>query len=61
VSFIGTVEDITERIEHQEREHLLVREINHRAKSMPCIVDAIAHQTATKQLPHFDAEPADLI
>jgi hypothetical protein len=33
VSFIGAVQDITERIEHQEREHLLVREINHRANN----------------------------
>jgi PAS domain S-box-containing protein len=48
VSFIGTVQDITERKEHQEREHLLMREINHRAKNMLSVVDAIAHQTATK-------------
>jgi PAS domain S-box-containing protein len=48
VSFIGTVQDITERKERQEREHLLMREINHRAKNMLSVVDAIAHQTATK-------------
>jgi PAS domain S-box-containing protein len=48
VSFIGTVQDITERKEHQEREHLLMREINHRAKNMLSVVDAIAHQTAAK-------------
>jgi hypothetical protein len=48
VSFIGTVADITQRKEREEREHLLVREINHRAKNMLSVVDAIAHQTATK-------------
>ena len=48
VSFIGTVQDITERKVQQEREHLLMREINHRAKNMLSVVDAIAHQTATK-------------
>src|SRR5215470_8940668 len=29
-SLVGTVQDITERKERQEREHLLMREINHR-------------------------------
>jgi PAS domain S-box-containing protein len=29
---VGTVHDITERKEREEREHLLMREINHRAK-----------------------------
>jgi PAS domain S-box-containing protein len=47
-SFVGTVQDITERKERQEREHLLMREINHRAKNMLSVVDAIAHQTATR-------------
>jgi len=45
---VGTVQDITERKERQEREHLLMREINHRAKNMLSVVGAIAHQTATK-------------
>jgi PAS domain S-box-containing protein len=53
VSFRGTVQDITERKERQERDHLLVREINHRAKNMLSVVDAIAHQTATKSPEHF--------
>jgi PAS domain S-box-containing protein len=48
VSFIGTVQDITERKERQEREHLLMSELNHRAKNMLSVVDAIAHQTATR-------------
>ena len=48
VSFVGTAQDITERKEREEREHLLMREINHRAKNMLSVVDAIAHQTATR-------------
>jgi len=43
VSFVGTVADITERKEREEKEHLLMREINHRAKNMLSVVDAIAH------------------
>jgi PAS domain S-box-containing protein len=39
---VGTVKDITERKQREEREHLLVREINHRAKNMLSVVDAIA-------------------
>jgi PAS domain S-box-containing protein len=53
VSFIGTVQDITERKEREEREHLLMREINHRAKNMLSVVDAIAHQTATARPEDF--------
>ncbi len=48
VSFGGTVQDITERKEREEKEHLLMREINHRAKNMLSVVDSIAHQTATR-------------
>jgi PAS domain S-box-containing protein len=48
VSFVGTLQDITERKEREEKVHLLMREINHRAKNMLSVVDAIAHQTATK-------------
>jgi two-component sensor histidine kinase len=53
-SVVGTVADITERKEREEREYLLMREVNHRAKNMLSVVDAIAHQTATKN-------PADFI
>ena len=52
-SVIGTVADITERKEREEREHLLMREVNHRAKNMLSVVDAIAHQTATKNPEDF--------
>jgi PAS domain S-box-containing protein len=47
-SAVGAVHDITERKQVQEREQLLMREINHRAKNMLSVVDAIAHQTATR-------------
>jgi len=49
VSIIGTVQDITERKEREEKEHLLMREVNHRAKNMLSVVDAIAHQTVTRK------------
>jgi PAS domain S-box-containing protein len=52
VSMVGTCQDITERKrgeeerkEHEERLHLLMREVNHRARNMLGVVDAIAHQT----------------
>ncbi len=45
---IGTAQDITERKESEEREHLLMREISHRAKNMLSVVNAIAHQTAAQ-------------
>jgi two-component sensor histidine kinase/PAS domain-containing protein len=53
VSFTGTVADISERKEREEKEHLLMREINHRAKNMLSVVDAIAHQTAAKSPEDF--------
>jgi PAS domain S-box-containing protein len=53
VSFVGTVADITERKEREEKEHLLMREINHRAKNMLSVVDAIAHQTAARNPEDF--------
>jgi two-component sensor histidine kinase len=53
VSVVGTVQDITERKESDEKEHLLMREINHRAKNILSVVHAIAHQTATREPEHF--------
>jgi two-component sensor histidine kinase len=53
VNFVGTVADITERKEREEKEHLLMREINHRAKNMLSVVDAIAHQTAARSPEDF--------
>jgi PAS domain S-box-containing protein len=53
VSMAGTAQDITARKEREEKEHLLMREINHRAKNMLSVVDAIAHQTAAKNPEDF--------
>jgi PAS domain S-box-containing protein len=60
VGVVGTVADITARKEMEderraraEKEHLLMREMNHRAKNMLSVVDAIAHQTATRSPEDF--------
>jgi PAS domain S-box-containing protein len=53
VAYVGTIQDITERKEREEKEHLLMREINHRAKNMLSVVEAIAHQTAAKNPEDF--------
>ncbi len=53
VSFVGTLQDITERKEREEKEHLLMREVSHRAKNMLSVVHAIAQQTATKNPEDF--------
>jgi PAS domain S-box-containing protein len=50
---VGTVQDITERKEREEKEHLLMREVSHRAKNMLSVVHAIAHQTATQNPEDF--------
>jgi PAS domain S-box-containing protein len=46
-------QDITERKRSEEREHLLMREVSHRAKNMLSVVEAIARQTATRNPEHF--------
>ncbi len=43
--FIAIIVDIEERKRAQEREHLLTREVNHRAKNMLSLLLAIARQT----------------
>jgi PAS domain S-box-containing protein len=53
VSLGGTVQDITERKEREAKEHLLMREVNHRAKNMLSVVDSIAHQTAARNAEGF--------
>jgi PAS domain S-box-containing protein len=53
VSFGGTVQNITERKEREEKEHLLMREVNHRAKNMLSVVASIAHQTAARNPDDF--------
>jgi PAS domain S-box-containing protein len=49
----AVVQDITPHKEREEREHLLMREVNHRAKNMLSVVDAIAHQTAARNPEDF--------
>ena len=44
--FTGTIRDITERRRHEKELQLLLREVNHRAKNMLAVVQAIARQTA---------------
>jgi len=53
MSIVGTVQDVTERKEREERQHLLVREVNHRTKNMLSVVHAIANQTATATADDF--------
>jgi PAS domain S-box-containing protein len=53
VSAVATVKDITERKEHEARERLLVREMNHRVKNVLAVVDAIAHRTAAENPEDF--------
>jgi PAS domain S-box-containing protein len=50
---LETNRDMTERKRHEEREQLLMREMNHRAKNMLGLVQAIARQTATRNPEQF--------
>jgi two-component sensor histidine kinase len=59
-SVVGTAADITERKEREEERkqrekkvHLLMREVNHRAKNMLSVVDAIARQTVASSIKDF--------
>jgi PAS domain S-box-containing protein len=52
-SIVGTAQDVTERKQREEQVYLLMREVSHRAKNMLSVVDAIAHQTATKNPQDF--------
>jgi hypothetical protein len=45
VRMVGTAQDITERKEREEQVQLLMREVNHRARNMLSVVNAIANQT----------------
>jgi PAS domain S-box-containing protein len=49
----AVVQDMTERRQREEQVQLLMREVNHRAKNMLSVVDAIAHQTAAKSAGDF--------
>jgi PAS domain S-box-containing protein len=61
ISLSGTVANITERKEREEREHLLMREVTHRAKNMLSVVHAIAHQTAAQSPEDFIARFSERI
>jgi PAS domain S-box-containing protein len=51
--FISVAQDVTERKAHEEQVHLLMREVNHRAKNMLSLVQAIARQTAVREREDF--------
>jgi PAS domain S-box-containing protein len=51
--FISVAQDVTERKAHEEQVHLLMREVNHRAKNMLSLVQAIARHTAARERADF--------
>jgi two-component sensor histidine kinase len=53
--FVSVVEDISTRKAHEEQIHLLMREVNHRAKNMLNLVQAVARQTAAREPEAFVA------
>jgi PAS domain S-box-containing protein len=53
--------DFTERKAREEKEHLLMREINHRAKNMLSVVHSIAQQTAAQNPEDFVERFSDRI
>ncbi|WP_340588757.1 HWE histidine kinase domain-containing protein [Erythrobacter alti] len=52
-AFFASINDITARKQAEEREKLLVREVNHRAKNLLSLVQVIARQTASRDPKHF--------
>jgi PAS domain S-box-containing protein len=51
--FVTVAQDVTERKAHEEQIQLLMREVNHRAKNMLSLVQAIARQTAATEPDDF--------
>src|SRR5258708_11349092 len=51
--FVCMAQDVTEQKAHEEQVHLLMREVNHRAKNMLSLVQAIARQTAAREPEDF--------
>jgi PAS domain S-box-containing protein len=51
--FVCVAQDVTEQKAHEEHVHLLMREVNHRAKNMLSLVQAIARQTAAREPEDF--------
>jgi PAS domain S-box-containing protein len=53
VAMVGTAADITERKRAEERQLLLMRELNHRTKNLLSVVQSIANQTAASNPSDF--------
>jgi PAS domain S-box-containing protein len=53
VVMVGTAADITERKRAEERQLLLMRELNHRTKNLLSVVQSIANQTAASNPSDF--------
>src|SRR6266446_4528666 len=51
--FVCVAQDVTDQKAHEEQIHLLMSEINHRAKNMLSLVQAIARQTAAREPEDF--------
>ena len=51
--FVCVAQDVTDQKAHEEQIHLLMSEINHRAKNMLSLVQAIARQTAARDPEDF--------
>jgi two-component sensor histidine kinase len=54
IRVVGTIADITERKKREQKEHLLMGEVNHRAKNMLGVVHAIAQQTIASNPEDFE-------
>lgn len=54
--WVGMNTDITERKEAEQHERLLMGEVNHRAKNLLAVVQAVARQTAGEENPRLYAE-----
>jgi PAS domain S-box-containing protein len=59
--FVFVIQDISMHKAHQEHVQLLMREINHRAKNMLSLVQAIARQTAARDHEDFIVRFSDRI
>src|SRR5262249_35253731 len=53
INLVGTIADITERKKREEKLYALMREVNHRARNMLSVVDAIAHRTVANNPEHY--------
>ena len=51
--FVCVAQDVTDQKAHEEQVHLLMSEINHRAKNMLSLVQAIARQTTAREPEDF--------